>query len=148
MSIAAMEAKIRSFPDKDLGAGAPMTLIGGAESNLGAQFPESYRHFLTRYGWARFAHQEIYGLGEAVPSHQELVANTLSERSLMRPYLPPTFVPVMNDGAGNHYCLDTSRLEGGECPVIFWDHEAPEDQDVETVAPSFDVWLIGLLDDL
>ena len=59
--------------------------------------------------------------------------------------MPEYLVPVMNDGAGNHYCLDdTSRLDGGECPVVFWDHEHQDgpDQVPEQVSASFDRWLV------
>ena len=51
----------------------------------------------------------------------------------------------MNDGFGNHYCLDVSRMENGVCPVVFWDHEEPDDQETEEVTPDFVAWLESLL---
>ena len=66
----------------------------------------------------------------------------------MEPALLSNLVPVMSDGAGNHYCLNTSVMQNGECPVIFWDHEQGRDQNLGRVAASFDVWLIELPDEL
>src|SRR5690606_34389975 len=32
-------------------------------------------------------------------------------------------IPISPDGRGGCYCLDTSRMDNGECPVVYWDHE-------------------------
>lgn len=139
---------IDSFQDKDCGVGATCQIIAAAESLLGVQLPKSYRSYLQRVGWGRFSHQELYGLGTDTPPYLELVKNALTERLKMTPPMPSHLVPVMNDGAGNHYCLDTSQLVDGECPVVFWDHEQEESQAPEVVAKSFDLWFVELLTDL
>ena len=46
------------------------------------------------------------------------------------------------------HCLNTSVMQNGECPVIFWDHEQGREQNLGRVAASFDVWLIELPDEL
>jgi cell wall assembly regulator SMI1 len=148
MSTKATLERIIGFADKDLGQGATDGDIANAESSIGVTFPESYRRFLSEIGWGRFSHQELYGLGSDVPAHLELVRNTLVERLEMHPALPAHLIPLMNDGAGNHYCLDASATCKGECPVVFWDHEQQDDQIPERVAMSFDTWLTGLLDGL
>jgi hypothetical protein len=51
----------------------------------------------------------------------------------------------MNDGFGNHYCLDTGSLHDGECPEVFWDHEKGVRQEPEFVSPQFDLWLLDIL---
>jgi hypothetical protein len=55
-------------------------------------------------------------------------------------------IPVMNDGSGNLYCLDTSVAD--EPPIVFWDHEAGSDQTPEIESGSFASWLASRLDDL
>jgi len=145
MSIREMYRQIDAFSDKECGGGATDIEISNAETSLGGKFSESYRNFLRRVGWARFSHQELYGLGADTPAYLDLVRNTLVERKIMEPTLPSQLVPVMNDGAGNHFCLDTSNFINGECSVVFWDHEQGVDQKPEVVAPSFDNWITSLL---
>jgi len=53
----------------------------------------------------------------------------------------------MNDGAGNHDCLDTRQVKDGDCPVVLWDHEGDDFQKCERVAPSFAAWLGRKLDE-
>jgi len=148
MSINEMYRQIDAFADKDCGIGATDIEVSYAENFLCAKFPESYRIFLQKNGWGRFSHQELYGLGYDTPPHLELVKNTLVERKEMRPMMPSHFIPVMNDGAGNHFCIDTSKFAKGECPIVFWDHEQGVDQKPEFVASSFDTWIVDLLAEL
>jgi hypothetical protein len=76
---------------------------------------------------------ELFGVGSDVPTYLDLVRMTESERSVARPHIPPSLIPILNDGFGNHYCLDTESLHDGECPVVFWDHEKGAKQDPEVV---------------
>ncbi len=148
MSTETMRGAFLSFTDKQLGVGASEQELYYAEKTLGVVFPESYRRFLGEYGWACFAHEQLYGLGENVPLHLDLIRNTMAERTEMHPLLPIQLIPVMNDGAGNHYCLDTRQLQNHECPVVFWDHEARHDQSPSLISSGFDSWLIELLNRL
>ncbi|EKR75569.1 hypothetical protein LEP1GSC041_1591 [Leptospira noguchii str. 2006001870] len=43
----------------------------------------------------------------------------------MNPKLPKYLIPVMNDGSGNLYCIDTRFVEPF---LVFWDHEIGKDQ--------------------
>ncbi len=45
----------------------------------------------------------------------------------------------MNYGWGNLYCIDTSV--GPEPPVVFWNHEAGDDQVPEVCGEGFCDWL-------
>lgn len=69
------------------------------------------------------------------------------ERGRVVPPLPPHLVPFSPDGWGNHYCLDTARWKGSECPVVFWDHERSPDQAPETTHDSFLEWLADVLEE-
>jgi hypothetical protein len=89
---------------------------------------------------------ELFGLGSDVPSYLDLVAVTESERTEMRPALPAYLIPLMNDGGGNLYCLDSRRED--EPAVIFWDHTAGEGQEPEAVAPDFISWLAERMEHL
>ncbi len=150
MSISRMIDLVDALPDKECGRGATGTEVAAAEQALGVHLPASYKAFLAKFGWARIHYDPVYGVGSSVPREYELVLSTQLERHEAYPLIPLPLIPVMNDGAGNHYCLDTARLRDGECPVVFWDHEHPDesDQTPEDVAPSFDRWLINLILDV
>lgn len=144
MSISEMFSRINLLVNKECGGGASDQEIADAERAIGVRFPQSYKAFLLRFGWAEFYCDTLYGLGADVPLGFTLVRNALCERHEAHPHIPLHLIPIMNDGAGNNYCLDTSRLHDDECPVVFWDHEHEDgpDQSPEQVSPSFDRWLI------
>ena len=131
--------------DKETGQGASETEIQTAQSALGVTFPESYLAFLRRFGWARFSTERLYGLGKDAPPYLELVKVARSERTEAVPPIPMRLIPIMNDGAGNHFCIDSSVRRGGENPVVFWDHELGTDQEIDFVSTDFAEWLGNLL---
>jgi hypothetical protein len=141
-------SRIIALADKECGPGATREEITTAERGLGVSFPESYRQFLIGFGWARFSRHLIYGVCRNTPLYADVVRNTTALRSLMEPALPRHLIPIMNDGRGNHYCLDTSGTTNGECAVVFWDHEKPADQIAGQVAVAFDIWLLDLIREL
>lgn len=133
--------QIRSHSEEAyVGTGAGEPAIEAAENALGVRFPPGYRTFLRKLGvthWPR----EIYGISETNSRYSNVVQNTLSERTEVEPELPPHLVALSPDGWGNHYCLDTSNPAGGECPVVFWNHELEADQNPKVVSPGFLDWL-------
>lgn len=115
--------RLRSFRGADFGRGATSQEIELAKQQLGVkEFPRSYKAFLEQFGWASIDGLGLHGLEEDVPAYLDLVNVTLSERTKMGPRLPSHLVPMMNDGFGNHYCLDVGLGEQGEYPVVFWDY--------------------------
>jgi len=131
---------LRSYKDGIFGSGATVGDINKAEHVLGVRFPNSYNAFLMEFGWGGIRPIVLYGLGADIPDYLDLVQVTLSEREDMEPALHKHLVPLLNDGFGNHYCLDTSKMSEGECPVVFWDHEEDEEQEPEIVSESFVEW--------
>jgi hypothetical protein len=138
--------RLRSFRGAEFGKGATPREIDLAARRLGVVFPRNYRTFLELFGWASIGGLELYGLGEDVPAHLNLVEVTLSERTGMRPRMPHHLVPLANDG-GNHYCLGADACEERERPVVFWDHALREGQDPALVGRSLEAWLSAELDE-
>ncbi|HET6385391.1 MAG TPA: SMI1/KNR4 family protein [Armatimonadota bacterium] len=130
----------------DHGAGVAPSVIDGAARVLGVALPQDYVEFLRVYGWASLGCNEIYGLGDDVPRHLDVVRLTLSERLEAQPAMPRHLVALMNDGFGNHDCLDTSQLRDGRCPVVFWDHDKGPNQQPEPIAADFNTWLDELVE--
>ncbi len=130
--------RLRTAP---CGTGASATHIARAEVQLGVKFPSCYREFLALVGWGGIGHYEFLGLGEDVPDFLNLVGITREERELARPAMPHYLVPILNDGAGNHYCLDLRAASEEECQVVFWDHELDETQIPGVESATFESWL-------
>jgi hypothetical protein len=126
-------------PTKSLGQGVTDLEVDAASAELGVKLTGGYRLFLKRFGWGGVGSIELFGLGADVPPYLSLIAMTRSEREEMSPALPTQLIPLMNDGGGNLYCLD-SRVPD-EPPVVFWDHTAGEQQEPTRVASNFTTWL-------
>lgn len=148
MNIEQIKERLSSFDDRDLGNGASEDLINEAEQAIHARLPNSYKDFLRCYGWGGVQSIELFGLGDDVPIHLDLINIIRSERLSFSPLLPSNYIPIYNDGFGNLYCLDISAMDNGECPVVFWDHELASSQSPEVVADNFFIWLNDLLDEL
>lgn len=139
--------RLLQFENGEFGVGATEAQIREAEQLLGIPIAGGYRSFLSQFGWGGVEHLELYGLGVDTPDHLRLVRVTQSERSEMVPRLREQLLPVMNDGAGNLYCVDTSTT-AAEPPVVFWDHARDGGQRVEIEARDFASWLHRQLDHL
>ena len=140
-----IEKRLHEFANKEFGRGASEGELQAASAQLGVPLAGAYRDFLTTFGWGGVEHLELYGLGEDTPDHLHLVKITESERKEAHPALPIHLLPVMNDGFGNLYCLDT---KAETLPIVLWDHERDEAQEPELQASDFAVWLIEQLDSL
>jgi hypothetical protein len=126
-------------PTNSFGRGVTEEELNAASAQLGVSLTGSYRLFLQRFGWGGVGSIELFGLGVDAPPYLSLTAMTRSEREEMSPALPRHLIPLMNDGGGNLYCLD-SRV-AGEPPIVFWDHTAGEQQEPPQVASDFVAWL-------
>ena len=143
MDFESLKNRLDEHPAKDLGSGVRIAEIEEAELEIGCPLKGSYRSFLETFGWGGVGDVEVFGLGHDVPRHLDLIAVTKSERNEAQPALPSHLIPVMNDGAGNLYCLDAGEAYREDYPVVFWDHEAGRDQEPELVADDFAEWLFA-----
>jgi len=141
MTFEELRKQLRTASEQQFWLGAAESEIAAAERDLDVKLPASYRQFLREFGWGGVSHLEIFGLGGDVPNYLNLVSVAHRERTEMRPPIPRYLVPIMNDGAGNHYCLDTRQFSGNECPVAFWNHELGDLQQPQRIAPTFTDWL-------
>jgi cell wall assembly regulator SMI1 len=136
-----LAALIRSnAPPRSLGIGASSSEIARCEESLRVSLPQSFRWFLNTFGaltWPDY----IYGIVPANSAGLSVEENARQEREETDPPMPLHLVPFAGDGWGNSFCLDTSRLEEGECPIVFWNHEREGDQQPVTTHSSFLEWL-------
>jgi hypothetical protein len=118
----------RRDPSSSFGKGATPAQIRDAASKLRVSWPRSFEKFLLQIGWFESGLLTVYGLGSGTPRHLNLVRMARDEREAWNQIvpMPSGLVPISPDGRGGHYCLDTARLRGDECPVVYWDHELVE----------------------
>lgn len=110
--------------------------VGDLEANVG-KLPEDYKAFLIEGDGARLRQfntvsgsefggvREIFALADPEGSYRKLpaVMTTYARR------VPPGFLPISDDQAGNLYCLGLVEPYRGQ--VYFWDHEYEAEEDEE-----------------
>ena len=127
---------------------ATMRQIEEAEQALGAVFPNSFRWYQLEFGYLRRSPLEIYGVHDPEPTNLTIVGINIDNRTELYPRLPIHLIAFSDSGGGDLLCFDTSRREGNECPVVWWDHENDEEQEPEEAAPSFLDWMESELREL
>ncbi len=139
--LAEIRRLVESSSNAEVAVGASEAEIEAAEAALGVRFPPQFRAYLSEFGYLSIAHCEFNGLGAGVPEHVNLVRETLAEREMFRPYIPIHLLPLENNGAGDHFCIDlTAGLE--DPPVVFWSHDEDESQTPEPESDRFSSWLL------
>ena len=116
--------RILPIPGIERGIGATENQIQDAERQLGLKIPPDYRAVLRRAGWLGIGPQEFWGLGPDVPDHLDLVISTQLWRTNRRLELPDHLLPIQEDGSGSLFCLDSSRVDCVESPVLFFADDA------------------------
>lgn len=141
--------------------GATEAAIQKAEAFLGVEFPEdvkaSYRIHNGQSGGSNLIYAwELLSLERTLEEWQvwqELFAQGEFEFSESQPRGPirtywwnPFWIPLTDNGAGDHHCLDLDPAPGGEVGQIIavW-HNYP---DRYVIANSFQTWLEKFADDL
>ncbi|SFT02472.1 SMI1/KNR4 family protein [Marininema halotolerans] len=118
-----MQKEIRKllcgFDEDDVffGGGASTEQIIECEKKLNVQFPDSYKWFIREYGFGGACETEINGVNINSGS-----LKVVEETEYYREFGLPKSMVVINSSIGPYIlCLDTSKMEKGECPVVAWD---------------------------
>lgn len=133
-----LDEKVRAG-EASVGPGASGELIGNAEATLG-RLPTDYKAFLRKFGYASIGPDEIYGLGEGIPRHLDVVELSLAERHDTAGF-PSDGVVLFNDGGGNLTFLKAPA--SAQSPVYSWFHDDPEAVQIDS--SSFSTWLLAKL---
>jgi len=126
------------------GRGATDNDIAAAERAVGLRFPDELREYLRRIGWIDHG-MGFYGIGSDVPGKAlDLLENTRCEREDATPAMHHHLVPILNDGGGDHWCVDTRNGA-----VVEWRHDDDdgEDQTPVFVDASLAAWMLQRLRD-
>lgn len=115
--------------------------INIAEKELNATLPESYKAFQLELGDIDWAMLEIYSVKTPPEGRINIIGITQSERTQCFPNMPDSLIPFSDDGGGDSYCFDTSKITDGECNIVFWDHASNSEQEPTIVAKDFVEWI-------
>ncbi|SDC80479.1 SMI1-KNR4 cell-wall [Melghirimyces thermohalophilus] len=85
------------------------------ENMLEVTLPDDYKWFVRNFGHGGIAGVEILGIAKT-----EIPTCVKSTQTYREEGLPHSLVVIENCDEWV-YCLDTSKLVNGECPVIDWD---------------------------
>lgn len=133
---------LRARPRASYGEGATNAEIERLQAELAVRLSDDYRGFLGEVGWAAFSAFEVYGINVGALRHMDVARETLDERTICEPRLPHHLIPVMNNGSGDLYCIDTSDPDGR---IVQHIHDNDEEDRIQYVAPNFGQWLLDLL---
>ncbi len=116
--------------------GIPLSEIERVMRELSVTFPESYKAFLSNFGGGSAGGKIIFGI--TGNDEDDLMIATQMARSAG---LSDKFI-IISYIQGDMYCLDTSKMQDGECPVV----RLSEDYEVtDTVSKSFGQFLYDYL---
>lgn len=124
----------------DFTGGVNATAIEKAEKKLNLKFPKSYKEFLLKFGAGDIGGEIIFGI--TVKKDLDMVKITKMEHD----YKMPKCMIVINYDSSTDalICLDTSKFEDEECPVV----AVPSDyQNIKILANSFGEFMIEYLED-
>lgn len=143
-AISALKAK--SIANPRVASAPTEAQIREAEAELGLDFPPSFRTFLQFAGAYQLPYWETYWVGDEGLGYRNIVEANRCERNEAEPALPPFLVAFHNNGSGDQLCFDTRRCdENGEYPIVFWDHEESQEDNLANlakVATNFAEWLM------
>ncbi|MDV2686473.1 SMI1/KNR4 family protein [Alkalihalophilus lindianensis] len=101
----------------DFTGGVGVEQIDYVEQKLNLKLPNSYKWFLTNYGSGGLFGVDIIG----VPKSN--IASVVKETDSYRELGMSENLVVIEDIDEYAYCLDTSKMENNECPVIAWNRQ-------------------------
>lgn len=137
----ALLERLRADRSNLINQGAPETAIRELEERLGVEFPESYVEFLKEFDGGEFAFARMHCITENGAGWFDFIeqaraffqqAPLLGLRSLL---------PFARSYGSNVYCFDMSRMKDGECPVLEYDSDCGDEQELRCLAGSLKEWI-------
>ena len=102
------------------GRGAAEANIEAAQLELGVKFPRRYKDFLRTFGVLKIHDFTVYGLPPAARRRagSSTVFQTKHRRAWPLTRLPNHYVVLWDECHQDCECLDTSRMDRNECPIV------------------------------
>lgn len=116
---------------------APLTSeeVAAIERTLKSPLPTPYRDFLMKYGASDFEEYAVFATEGGGVAPGRFFGRELSREIVgFAERLPPLFVPINDDGAGNLFCISLRTSEFGA--VYYQSHSGGVDSSAELEGPS------------
>ena len=124
--------------DAEFVGGISENEIENAMKTLSVVFPESYKAFLSDFGGGDAGGEIIFGITNN--EEDDVVIATQMERSQG---FPKNLI-IIGFSNDTLVCLDTSKMNNGECPVVEVNYDYSE---IEVVADTFGKFLYEYLNE-
>jgi len=136
--------ELYKFSESILSLGDSITdsRIEELEKQVGFELPLDFKYIMSKHNYLSLGGTEVLSIGKEF-ENQSIQSLYLFEHEEVGNPMLKEFLPFSPDGAGNHYCLDLSKLENGICPIVFWQHDYHYDNkaEVEICNPNFYEWI-------
>jgi cell wall assembly regulator SMI1 len=131
-----------------VGPGAEEADITNLEQSLFVSLPASYKAFLQLFDGGQFNFGRLHCITEKGAGWHDLVQQ-LENFFSYHPILGVrALFPFGSSYGGDVFCFDLSAMKDGECPVLEFDHEGADDQELRLVGQDFATWIANGYRDL
>lgn len=141
-------AKLKTFPEEELYLGPPIVdnRLELLELEVRFTLPEDFKYMLKRHNGISVVGTEVLRV-ENTDIRGALNDLYKFEHFVVDHKMPPEYFPFSPDGYGNYYCLNLAKVQGGICPVAFWqwDYEYSNISEVEECNVNFLDWIEEVL---
>ena len=130
------------------GPGAPDEAIEQLEETLMIKLPESFKAFLRVFDGGQFNFGRMHCITENGAGWHDFLQQ-LENFFTFHPILGVrSLVPFGSSYGGDVYCFDLAAMKDGECPVLEFDHEGSDDQEMKLVGNDLACWIADTYQDL
>lgn len=133
--------RIKADRSNLVGPGTPEEDIEQLEQTLAVTLPESYKAFLRVFDGGQFNFGRMHCVTEKGAGWHDLIQQ-LENFFTYHPILGVrSLFPFGSSYGGDVYCFDLSKMKDGECPVLEFDHEGADDQELKLVGNDLASWI-------
>ncbi|MBX3364544.1 MAG: SMI1/KNR4 family protein [Phycisphaeraceae bacterium] len=133
----------------EVGPPATRDQIEELEALTAHRLPRLYSDFLRTCGCLQAEGCEVFGTPPRRTPTYGALRCTRDRQQQQDMAWPKHLLVIGEDGRGGDYCLDLSKSDGQDCPVVYHDHELDNFENpsgistpsIEIKSPSFEKWL-------
>lgn len=143
LGLAELLQRVKADRSNLVGPGTGDADISNLEQSLAIKLPESYKAFLRLFDGGQFNFGRIHCITENGAGWHDFIQQ-LENFFTYHPILGVRgLLPFGSSYGGDVYCFDLNQMKDGECPVMKFDHEGDDDQQLRLVGSDLCAWING-----